>query len=105
MKLGVAGKQSVSHSVATGENVVGKLTMLTSDTMSMLAMSMLMPTSTGGPAKNKQQKTKKHDSVRRARKQQIGVHVARTPAGLTSKIRPQTDVIALQELVHGGLDV
>lgn len=38
-------KQSLS--LHPGENV--ELTMLTSDTMSILAMSMLMPTSTGAP--------------------------------------------------------
>lgn len=79
--------------------------MLTSDTMSMLAMSMLMPTSTGAPVE------KQHDSRVSVImiQQPTDCHMfvtctQRTPAAFffTSKIRPQTDVIALQQLVHGG---
>lgn len=75
-----------------------ELTMLTSDTMSMLAMSMLMPTSTGAPAGN-------HGRVMTASELRRHMSLTPTPAALTSKVGPQTDVVALQQLVHGGLHV
>lgn len=42
-------------------NVVGFLTMLTSDTMSMLAMSIFIPTPTGGPGTD--EKHSKHQKT------------------------------------------
>ncbi|TNN72558.1 hypothetical protein EYF80_017165 [Liparis tanakae] len=49
---------------AKRESAEWELTMLTSDTMSMLAMSMLMPTSTGAPVGNMTEC--KHEAVRRS---------------------------------------
>lgn len=75
--------------------------MLTSDTMSILAMSMLMPTSTGAPVENVMQGISKQRGAQPAEQ-----HRAETgAAALTSEIRPQPDVVAFQQLVHSGFHV
>lgn len=77
--------------------------MLTSDTMSILAMSMLMPTSTGAPVENLVPGISKQRSPQPSATEQGSAETI--AAALTSEIRPQPDVVAFQQLVHCGFHI
>lgn len=75
--------------------------MLTSDTMSMLATSILMPTATGAPLNTHRTKLTQETLRGRFRVK----HTDLTNKQHTSKVRPETDIIPLQQFVHGLLHV
>lgn len=77
----------------------GSLTMLTSETTSMLAISIRMPTSTGGPAGGAAGGVSRRGAPGGLGRG-LGEH-----GRLTSEIGPEADVVALEQPVHRLLHV
>lgn len=81
-----------------------ELTMLTSDTMSILATSILMPTATGRPVRG----TSRAKWAQHCTKGEKWTREGRSHCGdegsLTSKVRPETNIVSFQQFVHSLFD-